>query len=465
VQKAVSQRYSDLVIPKNRLSASLNDLIFSRSRALWVAMELLLTFIFFMIGVWQSPHGKWNQWSPSIAYLAIAFALTHTGLSFGMGQFERVRRLSLSKIASNGLYACLIASLVAAALTYFLYYNVFGRLVVLWGAAAAYMGITLFRLTLAGIFSLCPYRFTILGSSAVSEQVICFLQTPNQRESKYFQYVPAPPDLSKLWGMVDHHGVNDIVICKDSLPESDMLNFLLGAMERKIRIVSDIQFYSDLVECLPLSAIDPNYIAQHNLNLRSLIKDIGKRTLDIVVSGVALIACSPILLAICVIIKVSSPGRVLFIQPRQGRFGRNFKMLKFRTMHESQSRLDASGGFTRSGDDRISWIGRILRPLHLDELPQLFNILKGDMSIVGPRPEALSFAQRMSKEIPLYRLRYVVRPGLTGHAQILAGYMMDTVEDTQKKLSYDLYYIVNHNLRLDFSIMLRTCFVVLKKLV
>jgi lipopolysaccharide/colanic/teichoic acid biosynthesis glycosyltransferase len=399
-----------------------------------------------------------------MVYLAIAFALTHAGLSIGIGQFERVRRFSLSKIVSNGLYASIIALLVAAALTYFQYYDVFGRLVVLWGAAAAYIGISLFRLSLAGIFSLCPYRFTILGNSIVRQQVMSFLEAPNQRESKYFKYVPAPSELSKLWDLVDHHGINDIVICKESMHENDVMDFLLGALERKIRIVSDIQFYADLMECLPLTAIDPNYIVQRDLNLRNLMGDIGKRTLDIVVSGVALIVCAPLLIFIALLIKVSSPGRVLFIQPRQGRFGRDFKMLKFRTMHENESRADASGGFTRAGDDRISWIGRILRPLHLDELPQLINILKGDMSIVGPRPEALSFAQRMSKEIPLYSLRYVVRPGLTGHAQILAGYMMDTVEDTKKKLSYDLYYIVNHNLRFDLGIMLRTVFVVLKKL-
>jgi lipopolysaccharide/colanic/teichoic acid biosynthesis glycosyltransferase len=130
-------------------------------------------------------------------------------------------------------------------------------------------------------------------------------------------------------------------------------------------------------------------------------------------------------------------------------------MIKFRTMrHEAE--LPAEVSFTRIGDRRVTSIGRLLRRTHLDELPQLINIVRGEMSLVGPRPETVEFARRMDAELPLYELRYLVRPGLTGHAQLMQGYAMDTVTDTRAKLAYDLYYLRNYSLRLDLQILMRT---------
>jgi lipopolysaccharide/colanic/teichoic acid biosynthesis glycosyltransferase len=181
----------------------------------------------------------------------------------------------------------------------------------------------------------------------------------------------------------------------------------------------------------------------------------AKRLVDILVSAAAIVLLAPFMAAIAVVIKLSSPGPVLFVQTRQGRFFEPFQMLKFRTMRHDST--DAS--FTRVGDDRVTAAGRSLRRFHLDELPQLFNILRGEMSLVGPRPEAVEFAQKMDVEIALYELRYLVRPGLTGHAQVKQGYAMDTVLDTREKLAYDLFYLCNYSLRLDLQILLRTLFV------
>jgi lipopolysaccharide/colanic/teichoic acid biosynthesis glycosyltransferase len=133
-------------------------------------------------------------------------------------------------------------------------------------------------------------------------------------------------------------------------------------------------------------------------------------------------------------------------------------MLKFRTMAHAPGDGAGARGFTQVGDQRVHRVGRLLRRTHLDELPQLLNILRGDMSLVGPRPESLEFAERMDRELPLYELRYLVRPGLTGHAQLKVGYALDTVEDTRRKLAYDLYYLCHYSMRLDIQIMLRTAF-------
>jgi len=182
-----------------------------------------------------------------------------------------------------------------------------------------------------------------------------------------------------------------------------------------------------------------------------------KRLSDLVMSAVGLIVLSPLLLAIIVAIRLTSPGPVFFVQERQGRYFRPFRMLKFRTMrHDEEVQADTS--FARIGDSRVTSVGRALRRTHLDELPQLVNVLRGEMSVVGPRPEAIDFARNMHEMIPLYELRYLVRPGLTGHAQLKQGYAADTVIDTQTKLSYDLYYLCNYSLRLDVRLLLRTAF-------
>jgi lipopolysaccharide/colanic/teichoic acid biosynthesis glycosyltransferase len=162
------------------------------------------------------------------------------------------------------------------------------------------------------------------------------------------------------------------------------------------------------------------------------------------------------MVAIACAVKLSSRGGVFFVQERQGRFGRPFRIFKFRTM--SVSNENAPSRFTSQVDARVTRVGRVLRKIHFDELPQLLNIFMGDMSIVGPRPEMIHFARMMQHAIPVYQLRYIMRPGLSGLAQINQGYAGDNVKETLEKLSYDLYYIKNHSFWMDLMIIVRTIF-------
>jgi lipopolysaccharide/colanic/teichoic acid biosynthesis glycosyltransferase len=135
---------------------------------------------------------------------------------------------------------------------------------------------------------------------------------------------------------------------------------------------------------------------------------------------------------------------------------RPFRIYKFRTMRVEHSDEAGGAGFAGADDPRITGIGRLLRGSHLDELPQLINIVLGEMSLVGPRPEPLEFARRMAAQVYLYEQRYLVRPGLTGYAQINQGYAMDSVAATKVKLSFDIYYVCHRSLLMDFAIMART---------
>ncbi len=162
---------------------------------------------------------------------------------------------------------------------------------------------------------------------------------------------------------------------------------------------------------------------------------------------------------IALAIKVNSPGPVFFIQERSGRFGKPFKMIKFRSMY-----LDAEKKtgpvWSQKGDPRVTSVGRIIRNLRVDEIPQMLNVLKGEMSIVGPRPERPFFVEKLSLEIPYYKRRLKVRPGVTGWAQVKHKYD-ESIEDVKIKLRYDLFYIENISLRMDFKILVRTIFVVI----
>jgi len=188
----------------------------------------------------------------------------------------------------------------------------------------------------------------------------------------------------------------------------------------------------------------------------SLYRRRFKRAFDVAASAAGLVALSPILGAVAAALKILDPGPVFFLQTRAGLGAKPFRIIKFRTM-----RAGAEGApVTAGGDARVTPVGRILRRTKLDELPQLFNVLVGHMSFIGPRPERPEFVSELQKQIPYYMERLAVKPGITGWAQVRYRYG-STVEDAVEKLQYDLYYIKNLSLFLDLLIVLNTVQVVL----
>ncbi|HEV3486509.1 MAG TPA: TIGR03013 family XrtA/PEP-CTERM system glycosyltransferase [Vicinamibacterales bacterium] len=184
-----------------------------------------------------------------------------------------------------------------------------------------------------------------------------------------------------------------------------------------------------------------------------------KRTCDVVFAGIAIVIALPLMAAVALAVKLTSPGPVVYRQRRVGLQGRVFTLRKFRSM---TANAEANGAvWAASADPRVTPLGRILRKTHLDELPQLWNILKGDMSLVGPRPERPEFVTSLSRDIPFYGQRHIVRPGLTGWAQVCQAYA-SSVDDTMEKLQYDLFYIKNMSIGLDFYIAIRTIKIVLQ---
>jgi lipopolysaccharide/colanic/teichoic acid biosynthesis glycosyltransferase len=181
-----------------------------------------------------------------------------------------------------------------------------------------------------------------------------------------------------------------------------------------------------------------------------------KRVWDFGISLVLLPILLPFLLLVALLIRLDSPGPVLFRQERMGYRGEKFRMFKFRSMREAAVGADArNAAMTQDDDARVTRLGRHLRRYRIDELPQIVNILKGEMSWIGPRPEAVPLSLWYEAELPFYRYRHIVRPGITGWAQVRQGHVAD-VSDVLWKLQYDFYYINNFSFWLDLLIVART---------
>jgi exopolysaccharide biosynthesis polyprenyl glycosylphosphotransferase len=183
-----------------------------------------------------------------------------------------------------------------------------------------------------------------------------------------------------------------------------------------------------------------------------------KHTLDLVLSIVGLVVATPLMALSAVAIRIDSPGPVLYSQERVGEGGRVFTLYKFRSM-----RMGAENGipvWANDRDDRVTRVGRFLRLSRLDELPQLWNVMRGDMSFVGPRPERPYFVRRLAEAIPFYQERHSVKPGVTGWAQVKYRYGA-TIEDAMEKLRYDLYYIKHMSILFDLTIVIDTVKVIL----
>ena len=257
----------------------------------------------------------------------------------------------------------------------------------------------------------------------------------------------------RLEARLHGEGIDEVILALEP-EELGVTVQVIQLCEKSGTKVSVIPFYNDVI---PTRADIDNIGSIKLIQLRTTPLDEPfnaglKRTFDIVVSALALIVLSPLLLIIAVAIKLSSPGPILFRQERVGLNKKPFTMLKFRSMRVNDGQDTA---WSTDTDDRRTPVGALLRKLSLDELPQLWNVLRGDMSLVGPRPEIPFFVEQFRETVPLYMVKNQVRPGITGWAQV-NGYRGDT--SIPKRIEHDIWYIENWSFGLDLRIIVRTLF-------
>jgi sugar transferase (PEP-CTERM system associated) len=233
---------------------------------------------------------------------------------------------------------------------------------------------------------------------------------------------------------------------------------LLDVKFRGIEVEEGVQFYERNTSKLYVRELKPSQlIFAEGFAARPATRRL-KRILDVAVSVFGLVLAAPLMIITALLVKLESPGPILYSQVRAGEFGKIFTIYKFRSMRNDAEKGGAQ--FAQENDPRVTRVGKFIRKTRLDELPQLWNVLRGDMSMVGPRPERPVFIEQLEQQVPFFKQRLYVKPGVTGHAQVRCQYGAST-EDMVEKLQYDLYYIKSYNLLFDLSIMMDTVKVVL----
>ena len=274
------------------------------------------------------------------------------------------------------------------------------------------------------------------------------------RRGEFMQGVPVLGALADLRGFVDAYEIETIVVAARPARADRLLGELRPLRYAGIEVTDYVSLVEELGQEIPLDHIDDGWLMSAAMNSSVLHIRKIKRMMDIVVSLMGLLVTLPITLPAAVLIRLDSRGPVLYRQRRARLEGRPYTLLKFRTM-----RQDAESGsgprWAGRDDGRATRVGRLLRRWRVDEIPQLVNVLRGDMSLVGPRPERPEFIEKLAERIPYYKERLLVPPGITGWAQVKFPYAA-SIDAARRKLQYDLYYIKHMGLLLDVQILLRT---------
>jgi exopolysaccharide biosynthesis polyprenyl glycosylphosphotransferase len=266
--------------------------------------------------------------------------------------------------------------------------------------------------------------------------------------------------VSDIKPLIIKHGVQEVIVALDNESQNDLITILdrIDIPNVSVKILPGFHQMiiglnqTNQIFGLPLIDVMPDPMPTWEKFM--------KRLMDIALSLIILIPAIPLMIIIALLIRITSPGPAIFRQKRVGKYDRLFTMYKFRTMFVDAER-ESGPVWATDNDPRITPTGFWLRKLRLDELPQFFNVLKGDMSLVGPRPERPYFVEQFKKNIPLYSRRLRVRPGITGWAQVKWKYD-ESLEDVNEKTKYDLFYVENISLKMDFKILINTIMTVIK---
>ena len=429
----------------------------------WIGVDAAAAATAFVLGHVLSPYRDSVAPGYNIWLAASVFAAALVAWNCVLGMYDRHSLASRARILGLPAVASALA-LAATSLVYgWLDYSNIGRYVLLntfWVSA-----LTLAAVRLVARESARRARIRVLFVGDRSR----FRQLEGELASTYGTFYDAPRCVDVGYGpngnpvapllrAVRNYLPDEVVVEDDDGTILGVLREAPSLLARGCAIYSYGDYYEELLRQIPVDTIDHRGVLGRGLKSgggAALIK----RPLDVVLALLGLTLGLPLMAAVALAVRVTSPGPVIYSQWRVGRFGRPFRIYKFRTM-----RVDAEANgavWAQKRDCRVTAVGGILRKTRLDELPQLWNILRGEMSLVGPRPERPEFVRQLAEQIPHYDLRHLVPPGLTGWAQVSYPYGA-SVEDARRKLAYDLYYVRHAGVTFDLTVCLRTLVAMLK---
>lgn len=397
--------------------------------------------------------------------------LTIVMLALGLYQRDACRDL---RVSFTRLVVVFLLSFMWFAMVFYLYPRISEwRSIFIISYSLAFTGLFLSRVLFGRVVDLSPLkqRILVLGAGE-GGQKICQLEADGLthgfvvigvlRMNSNETTVAEAGDYSTIDSLLDFaraESIDEIVTAAEerrgSLPVRDLLACKLNG----IAITEFSAFVERETGFVELDTLTLGWLVYSDGFSGGRLDTIVKRLFDIVTSLALLLFTLPILVAATVAVAISSRGPVLYRQRRVGQHGESFMLLKFRSM-KVDAETDGIPKWAERNDPRITKVGHILRMTRIDELPQIFNVLRGDMSFVGPRPERPYFVESLSRELPYYSERHEVKPGITGWAQLNYPYGA-SVEDAKKKLQYDLYYIKNCSIFIDFLILIQTVRVIL----
>jgi exopolysaccharide biosynthesis polyprenyl glycosylphosphotransferase len=423
----------------------------------WGILDILVAASAFTLGHYLSPY-----WGGPLRYNlapgAATFAAFVLFFSYVLGVYDRHNFTSVTRIASQALAVNALA-LAGTCLAFLFIHNApIGRFVILGTFLASGSLIFLCRMAAREFARRAKIRVMFVGPRRKFRPLavqIRRLHNAFYERPVYFELENGSVAQRRdaLADAFHRHQPDEIVVLDDDAGLLPVLHHSQDILMSGCGIFSYSAYYENLLGEVPVDVIDERAVLGKGFGVGSLHTGLAKRPMDIVLAVFGLAVGAPLMLIVALAVKLTSPGPIIYKQVRVGRYGRPFWIYKFRTMRTDAERNGAVWAKTR--DSRVTPIGGILRKTRFDELPQLWNILRGDMALVGPRPERPEFVEQLKAQIPHYELRHLVPPGLTGWAQIRFRYGA-TIADTQRKLAFDLYYVRHCSLAFDFAICLRT---------
>lgn len=298
-----------------------------------------------------------------------------------------------------------------------------------------------------------------LKKSDPNVDLVGYYASPNEAVTEVSAWGLLSPDKS-LTDIVMDEQVDEIVVALSERRGGSMpLRELLDCKLQGVRVVDIATHFEKTLGQIRLDSVSAGWLIFGEGFEQGFLRAMVKRLFDIVCATLLILLTFPIMLVTAVLIVLESGAPILYLQERVGLNGRLFNVIKFRSMR-TDAEKDGKPRWATAADDRVTRVGRFIRKLRIDELPQLFSVLSGDMSLVGPRPERPYFVDKLTQEIPYFAVRQSVKPGVTGWAQVRYQYGA-SVEDSAEKLQYDLYYVKNHSLFLDLVVLFETVSVVL----
>lgn len=448
-----------------------------------VTVDALLVLLALVLGLWFGAQRSGWVFSPELILTYSPWFAGLMGLYFLCGAVNDAYK---PKIAADPLASFMavvktvvqifLLYLLLYALTPFPYSNYIPRHFIAFFAIFAPIFLTGWRQLYSWAFALPAFqrRALVVGAGWSGQTIIKTLQDfapahfeivglvddDPAKQQTTIHNVPVLGPTVELPTLAHKKGATDIVLAINRTVPGSVLASLLTCYEQGLRVSTMPELYEQLTERVPVEHTGDNWFVVLPLESKGqqLSYRLLKRLLDVIVALVGLLLVAPLLPLLAVLIKLDSPGPVFYRQKRLGQGGRVFELIKLRSMFTD---AEANGPkWAEKYDTRVTRSGMFLRRTRLDELPQLFNILRGEMSLIGPRPERPEFVAELQQAIPFYRTRLTVKPGLTGWAQVNYDYGR-SVDDALEKLRYDLYYLKHQSLQLDLVILLKTVSLIL----